>query len=135
MTKNSVRWQREVLACVASMFSTSSLLCQFGADQVARVCETLEQSGDVERLARFLWSLPSDAHVRTELDRHESIVRARALVAYHAGNFADLFRLLETFRFTQVPICLRPTACTVLMDFTSRTTNYSKLERSSLEHS
>jgi homeobox protein SIX3/6 len=25
---------------------------------VATVCETLEESGDIERLARFLWSLP-----------------------------------------------------------------------------
>jgi len=83
------------------MLSTTSLLCRFGADQVARVCEMLEGSGDVERLARFLWSLPADAHVQAELDRQESVVRARALVAYHAGNFSDLFRLLASFRFTQ----------------------------------
>jgi hypothetical protein len=30
----------------------------FTAGQVATVCETLEESGDIERLARFLWSLP-----------------------------------------------------------------------------
>ena len=87
------------------MFSTTSLLCRFGVEQVARVCETLEHSGDVDRLARFLWSLPADAGVQAELDRQESVVRARALVAYHAGNFADLFHLLETFRFTQV-LCI-----------------------------
>jgi len=75
-----------------------SLFCRFGVDQVARVCEMLEESGDVDRLARFLWSLPSDA----ELDRQESVARARALVAYHTGNSAELFRLLETFRLTQV---------------------------------
>ena len=86
------------------MFPMTSLLCRFGADQVARVCEMLEESGDVERLARFLWSLPADAYVQAELDRHESVVRARALVAYHAGNFADLFHLLESFHFTQVQI-------------------------------
>jgi len=90
------------------MFSMTSLLWRFGADQVARVCETLEQSGDMERLARFLWSLPTDAHVQAELDRHESIIRARALVAYHAGNFTDLFHLLESFRFTQVRLYYRP---------------------------
>ena len=80
----------------------TSMLCRFGADQVARVCETLEETGDVERLARFLWSLPADVHIQAQLDRHESVVRARALVAYHAGNFADLFHLLESFCFTQV---------------------------------
>ena len=84
------------------MYSATSLLCRFGADQVARVCQTLEESGDVDRLARFLWSLPADAHVQAELDRQESVVRARALVANHAGNFTDPFHLLESFRFTQV---------------------------------
>jgi len=72
----------------------------FGAAQVARVCEVLEQSGDVDRLARFLWSLPTDA----QLDRHESVVRARALVAarHVTGNFVDIFHLLQTFHFARV---------------------------------
>ena len=30
----------------------------FSVSQVATVCETLEESGDIERLGRFLWSLP-----------------------------------------------------------------------------
>ena len=30
----------------------------FSVSQVAAVCETLEDSGDIERLGRFLWSLP-----------------------------------------------------------------------------
>ena len=30
----------------------------FSVSQVATVCETLEDSGDIERLGRFLWSLP-----------------------------------------------------------------------------
>ena len=30
----------------------------FSVSQVAAVCETLEESGDIERLGRFLWSLP-----------------------------------------------------------------------------
>lgn len=45
----------------------------FTAGQVATVCETLEESGDIERLARFLWSLPvahpviDDDHFITQL--------------------------------------------------------------------
>lgn len=79
----------------------------FTAGQVATVCETLEESGDIERLARFLWSLPV-AHPVTnllhkqqelvnyrkiilqnigELDRSEAVLRARAIVAYHTGHF------------------------------------------------
>jgi hypothetical protein len=33
---------------------------------VAAVCETLEDSGDIERLGRFLWSLPV-AHPNVEV--------------------------------------------------------------------
>ena len=33
-------------------------ILNFSPQQVAGVCETLEESGDVERLGRFLWSLP-----------------------------------------------------------------------------
>jgi Transcriptional regulator, SIX1, N-terminal SD domain len=40
----------------------------FTASQVATVCETLEESGDIERLARFLWSLPVAHPVITSSD-------------------------------------------------------------------
>jgi len=87
----------------------------FTASQVATVCETLEESGDIERLARFLWSLPVAHPVISftrlhslelrnlielvllprnqylqnigELDRSEAVLRARAIVAYHTGHF------------------------------------------------
>ena len=35
-------------------------------EKVATVCETLEESGDIERLGRFLWSLPV-AHPNVEV--------------------------------------------------------------------
>ena len=38
----------------------------FDLEQVATVCETLEESGDIERLGRFLWSLPV-AHPNVEV--------------------------------------------------------------------
>lgn len=51
----------------------------FSSEQVSCMCEALQQSGDVERLARFLWYLPP-----SELHRgQESVLRARALVAFH----------------------------------------------------
>ena len=71
--------------------------------QVAAVCETLEESGDIERLGRFLWSLPV-AHpnvevcnckyflslkyfLAQELNKSESVLRARAIVAFHLGKW------------------------------------------------
>lgn len=59
----------------------------FTASQVATVCETLEDSGDIERLARFLWSLPVAHPNFGELDKLEAVLRAKAIVAYHTGNF------------------------------------------------
>ena len=47
-------------------------LC-FSATQIASVCETLEETGDIERLARFLWSLPACEH----LHKNESVLKVR----------------------------------------------------------
>ncbi|XP_018023518.1 protein Optix [Hyalella azteca] len=73
----------------------------FTATQVAAVCETLEESGDIERLGRFLWSLPvAHPHLK-DLNKHEAVVRARALVAFHLGNFRELYALVECNRFSR----------------------------------
>ncbi|XP_070507708.1 protein Optix isoform X2 [Chironomus tepperi] len=73
----------------------------FTASQVATVCETLEESGDIERLARFLWSLPVAHPNISELDRSEAVLRARAVVAYHTGHFRELYAILERHKFTK----------------------------------
>nr|AVK72341.1 Six3/6 homeobox protein [Meara stichopi] len=73
----------------------------FTPEQVASVCQTLEDSGDIERLARFLWSLPLNPGALENLSQHEAILRARAIVAFHQGNFRELYHLLENFRYTK----------------------------------
>ena len=82
-------------------------LC-FSAAQVASVCETLEETGDIERLARFLWSLPAapgapggGGPYSDSISDQESVQRARAVVAYHTGRFRELYRILETHRFAR----------------------------------
>lgn len=72
----------------------------FSPQQVAQVCETLEESGDIERLARFLWSL-SVIPGSNLLTQHESIIRARALVAFQQSNYRELYTLLENYKFTR----------------------------------
>uniref|UniRef100_A0A1I8J1E6 Homeobox domain-containing protein n=1 Tax=Macrostomum lignano TaxID=282301 RepID=A0A1I8J1E6_9PLAT len=67
----------------------------FTQEQVACVCEVLLQGGDVERLARFLWSLPQCELLK----RNESVVKASATVAFHRGNFKELYRLVESHNF------------------------------------
>jgi homeobox protein SIX3/6 len=82
------------------MLAAASLpTLNFSVGQVAAVCETLEESGDIERLARFLWSLPVAHPNIAELGKSESVLRARAIVSFHSGNFRDLYHILETHKF------------------------------------
>ena len=77
---------------------TSPMLPSFGftQEQVACVCEVLQNSGNIERLARFLWSLPACEH----LHKNESVLKAKAVVAFHRGNFKELYKLLESHQFS-----------------------------------
>ncbi|TKS80984.1 Homeobox protein six1b Homeobox protein six1a [Collichthys lucidus] len=79
----------------------------FTAEQVACVCEVLLQSGCMDRLAGFLCTLPhpslssssssSSSPCPGEL---ESVLKAKAAVAFHQGSFTDLYTLLEGFHFS-----------------------------------
>ncbi|XP_072030782.1 homeobox protein SIX6-like [Amphiura filiformis] len=73
----------------------------FTPPQIASVCETLEESGDIDRLARFLWSLPVAPGTCEALNKNESVLRARAVVSFHQGNFRELYHILENHRFTK----------------------------------
>jgi len=77
-------------------------LLRMTAQQVAQVCDTLEQAGDTPRLARFLWSLPTDVRSTTAFDQFEPVLKARAVIAYHGGEFHQLYRILTTYRFVAV---------------------------------
>ncbi|XP_013199197.2 homeobox protein SIX1 [Amyelois transitella] len=67
----------------------------FNSEQVQCVCEALQQKGDIEKLAAFLWSLPTSELLRG----NETVLRARALVAYHRGVFQELYAILEAHTF------------------------------------
>nr|XP_033812026.1 homeobox protein six1b-like [Geotrypetes seraphini] len=68
----------------------------FTQEQVACVCEVLQQGGNIERLGRFLWSLPACDH----LHKNESVLKAKAIVAFHRGNFRELYKILESYQFS-----------------------------------
>lgn len=82
----------------SSSSSAASALPSFGftQEQVACVCEVLQQSGNIERLARFLWSLPAC----DQLHKNESVLKAKAVVAFHRANFKELYKLLESHTFS-----------------------------------
>lgn len=67
----------------------------FTPEQVACVCEALQQRGDVERLTKFLWSLPPGEVLRN----NESVLKARAAVAFNQSKFRELYAILESHEF------------------------------------
>ncbi|XP_066244540.1 homeobox protein SIX4 isoform X1 [Saccopteryx leptura] len=67
----------------------------FSPDHVACMCEALQQGGNLDRLARFLWSLPQSDLLRG----NESLLKARALVAFHQGIYPELYSILESHSF------------------------------------
>jgi len=75
---------------------TPILLWRALVAQVACVCEVLQNSGNIDRLARFLWSLPACEH----LHQNESVLKAKAVVAFHRGQFKELYALLESHVFS-----------------------------------
>ncbi|XP_004522031.1 homeobox protein SIX3 [Ceratitis capitata] len=77
-------------------FQLDRKFLQFTTDQIQCMCEALQQKGDIEKLTTFLCSLPASELFKT----NESVLRARALVAYHRGQFHELYNLLETQCFS-----------------------------------
>ncbi|XP_069500698.1 homeobox protein SIX5-like [Ambystoma mexicanum] len=65
----------------------------FSPEQISCVCEALLQAGDGPRLAGFLRSLPAEG------PGGESLLRARALVAFEAGDYAALYAIVQSRPF------------------------------------
>ncbi|XP_022081511.1 homeobox protein SIX2-like [Acanthaster planci] len=68
----------------------------FSSQQIICVCEALLQEGNMERLAGFLWTLPSDESLQT----NETVLRARAAVCYYRGNYKEMYSILQSYNFS-----------------------------------
>nr|CAB89515.1 homeodomain transcription factor [Girardia tigrina] len=79
-----------------SVISSDSGTMGFTQEQVACVCEVLENGGNIDRLALFIWSLPPCQQLQT----NESVLTAKAAVAFHRQNFKELYRILESYTFS-----------------------------------
>ena len=75
------------------------LRCPFSSDQVAQVCQFLQNSGEIERLSRFLWSLPKE--IDTDVKTSETILVSKAVVHFYQNNFKDLYAILESHKFSK----------------------------------
>lgn len=76
----------------------------FSVQQIAKVCEALEETNDIERLARFLWSLPvyNSGHPQAlEIRKNESVLRAQAIVLFYSGDYRNLYYILENHKFSK----------------------------------
>ena len=63
---------------------------------MACVCEVLQQQGHIDRLAAFLWTLPACE----EFQKHECVLKAKAIIAFHQGNFRELYSIIENNTFS-----------------------------------
>ncbi|KAJ8356383.1 hypothetical protein SKAU_G00191770 [Synaphobranchus kaupii] len=68
----------------------------FSPEQVSCMCEALQQGGNVDRLASFLWRLPQSNLLRG----NESLLKAQAVVAFHQSRYQDLYSILEHHSFS-----------------------------------
>ncbi len=104
-------WEKLVLQTNSSSspVGSSTILVQimamgFSPEQVACVCEVLLQSGSMDRLSSFLCSLPSISSSSSVYlgmaQSQESVLKARAAVAFHHCHFAELYALLEGNTFS-----------------------------------
>ncbi|KAM3875583.1 homeobox protein SIX5 [Diretmus argenteus] len=75
-------------------FQKSAL--SFSTDQVSCLCEALLQAGNVDRLWRFLSTIPPSAEL---LRGNETLLKAQALVAFHRDEFKELYAILESHDF------------------------------------
>lgn len=84
----------EVSEQLLQSFQNSAL--SFSTDQVACLCEALLQAGNVDRLWRFLATIPPSADL---LRGNETLLKAQALVAFHRDEFKELYAILDSHDF------------------------------------
>ncbi|CAF3099242.1 unnamed protein product, partial [Rotaria sp. Silwood2] len=71
----------------------------FSIEQIVHVCQILEENGDINRLGRFIWSLQISPSSLNLLNQYETILRARTIVAFHLGNYQEVYYLLENHKY------------------------------------
>lgn len=68
----------------------------FSLEQTVCICEVLIKREKINLLINFLDDLDTN---HAEFDKHESVMKARAIVLFKKGNYRDLYSILENNRF------------------------------------
>ncbi|XP_076178072.1 homeobox protein six4 [Ptiloglossa arizonensis] len=105
-SNGSPQYPQELTTCSSSNASTNignigglslgNKTSNFTPEQISCMCEALSQSQDIEKLTRFLWSLQPGELLRGG----ESVMMARAAVAFHRGAYHELYSILESHPFS-----------------------------------
>ncbi|KYQ55237.1 Homeobox protein SIX4 [Trachymyrmex zeteki] len=103
-SNGSPQYSQEISTCNSASVNTnigniSSLplsSSNFTPEQISCMCEALSQSQDIEKLSSFLWTLPPGELLRGG----ESVLMARAAVAFHRGAYHELYSILESHPFS-----------------------------------
>jgi len=72
---------------------------QFTDEQVDCICDSLQQREEIESLANFLSKWDTERHMGAEKDLSDAVMRAKATVAFHTGNYRDLYAIMEGREF------------------------------------
>ena len=73
-------------------------LTPFSSQQISLVCESLLNTGQIERLSRFLWALPAEDSV---INKDENVLIGKAVVYFYQNNFKEVYSILESRRFSK----------------------------------
>lgn len=68
----------------------------YNLEQIICLLETLETSGNGEKLQELLYRLPKT----DDLQNNEAILKAKATAAFFRGDFRDLYKILESRQYS-----------------------------------
>lgn len=69
----------------------------FRMEQVTCIIEVLINSREINKLAKFILSLPKQP---ADISKSEVVLKARAMIFFHRGQFRELYELLENNNFS-----------------------------------
>ncbi|KAH9279151.1 Homeobox protein six1b [Echinococcus granulosus] len=72
----------------------SNAVLSYTDEQISCICDILQQSGDYVRMKHFVESIGDSA------GNNESLLCAKATLAFNEGRFADLYGILESHAFS-----------------------------------
>ncbi|KAF7627348.1 hypothetical protein Mgra_00009358 [Meloidogyne graminicola] len=87
---------------MAAAVAAAAAFCGIKQDVIEKLlmaCDRYEEANDVDSLRRFFCTLPRPILIRISLT--ESVLKAKALLCYHNGNFKELYNIIENNTFSQ----------------------------------